>query len=198
MIRLVLACALISMVVFALLNAASVVLGRRQPPHPALAGFKTDCGRQPCWYGVRPGLSSVNEARLMLRERGLHPTRTGSVYLYYTGVAGCDFDLASSYPSDEISSIHVQKCSHLRLGDVLVTLGLPEGLHTASSRRFWILFAGGRVALQARDLPSWSAHAQVTDVWLIDSRLIIRHPWRGFVPRWRFCQLERRLPPGFC
>lgn len=198
MVRLALAFAFAGVVVFALSGAVAVALGKRQPSHPALAGFYEGCPRQPCWYGVHPGQSSVNEARRLLRARGLRPSRSGSVYLYYTAVGGCDFDVASSYPSDEISSIHIQKCSHLRLGDVLAVIGLPEGLHTASNRRFWILFAGGRVALQARDLPAWSAHAPVKDIWLINSRLVIRHPWRGFFPRWRYCQLERRLPPGFC
>lgn len=198
MFRLILALACVSVGAFALLGAAAVAVGRSQPIHPALAGLYDGCARQPCWYGVGPGLSSVNEARLKLRERGLQPSQSGSVYLYFTAVDGCDFDIASSYPSDEVSSIHLQKCSRLRLGDVLAAVGLPDGLHAASNRRFWILFAGGRIALLARDLPAWSAHAPVTDVWLIDSRLMLRHQWRGFLPRWRYCQLEPRLPKGFC
>lgn len=193
------------LIAFLVTNAAARTLGTMQPAHAALEGLVEDCqGKaQPCWYGIVPGTTGVQEARHILKNRGLRPVRAAPVYSYYarTTVAaagGCDVELFSAYPFKQVSSIRLQKCSHLALGDILAVVGIPNRLHSASARHLWMSFTGGQVALQAQQDPAWSIYAPIKDVWLVNVPLYAGKAARGFTSRARYCQMAVKPPKSSC
>jgi hypothetical protein len=58
--------------IFPVLSLAARVLGSTQPPNPALRGFTEGCEDkpQPCWYGIVPGVTTVEQAKSLFAEQG--------------------------------------------------------------------------------------------------------------------------------
>ncbi|MBI5666453.1 MAG: hypothetical protein HZC41_00475 [Chloroflexi bacterium] len=192
------------LIAFLVTNAAARALGTLQPTHPALEGMLDGCQSktQPCWYGIVPGKTDVQEARNILLSHRLRPVRSAPVYSYFarTTVAagGCDVELFSAYPFQKVSSVRLQKCSHLALGDILAVVGIPDALHTASARHLWMSFSGGQVALQAQQDPAWSIYAPIKDVWLINTSFFAGKTAHGFMSRARYCQMAVKPPKSSC
>src|SRR5262245_35743303 len=56
-------------ILFGGMNTLALVVGMQHPTHRALDGFTVGCaGRpQPCWYGIVPGLTTVEEAHQLVQ-----------------------------------------------------------------------------------------------------------------------------------
>jgi hypothetical protein len=94
------------------------------PPHPALIGFDVDCENQPdpCWFGIVPGVTPIEEGRERLRK-----------YVYNPGNLSGEPQAkilpecvvtTEPMPDNQVWGTLVLRCSNLKLGNVARHLGV--------------------------------------------------------------------------
>ncbi len=68
---------------FTLVSITLIALGSTQPIHPALRGFVEGCEGipQPCWYGIVPGVTMMEDARSILQNLGYEQSHENGLYL---------------------------------------------------------------------------------------------------------------------
>lgn len=118
-----------SLLVTILTVLVAPALGHLQPPNPALHGFIQNCDGQPqpCWYGIVPGVTTVNEAVQMLNYQSLgtiERRRPVWTLIYRNTNMNCSVQIR--HEQDVIHSITITGCLDVRLGDLVTTLGTPE------------------------------------------------------------------------
>lgn len=191
----------LSAAAFALLAGLTLgarALGAASAPNPALLGFRQGCEGQPqpCWRGIIPGMTDVKDATAILE--GLRYTRTQRGYELSDRVLPyrsqdeslrC-IDLYFGYRIIGISTV-VLHCMNLRVGDVMTVLGTPQARVSYGTLGEAWLYDRVVVRLGA----GWQRQpmAMIDHIRLLmDNAGYIRAaaPWHGFLPRWRYCQLE--------
>jgi hypothetical protein len=63
-------------------SIAAKAVGTLQPPNPALEGFTAGCEDKPflCWYGIVPGVTSVEEGHELLNLEFHNRSRSSNRY----------------------------------------------------------------------------------------------------------------------
>jgi hypothetical protein len=191
---------------FATLCLAARALGQAQPANPALTGFVQGCEGvpMPCWYGIVPEQTTVQEAADILRRAGFQLHYAGQhLEAKPTAASACEFDLPFDTGSEVIHLFNVRKCGLLQLGDLLTLLGAPNVAYScvyyAANREMPILnlqykgtYLFQRVTNTARfdTLALPDAYQKIDAVSFSGLVLNPGIKWRGFVAYWRFQQLE--------
>src|SRR5689334_13487986 len=72
-------------ILFIVCGFAMNSLGSTQPTPSAFRGFVEGCEGipQPCWYGILPGTTELNDALIMLQDRNFELHYSGSNYSEY-------------------------------------------------------------------------------------------------------------------
>lgn len=165
-----------------------------------MRGFIEGCEDkpQPCWYGIIPGETTLEDARNILEKLGytlednlplnglefpIPPDelcKTDMYYFPYGDKAG------------KISALLFYKCPNISYFDMLAVLGRPDAVVQVSPGVSLWYFQGN---LEIRD---WNLTKGTDTVGLFS--LFDHNPsvdtvhwealWYGFVPRWRYCQFE--------
>lgn len=185
-----------------MLCLCSKVLGGLQTPNPSLDGFDAGCNEaaRPCWQGIVPGVTTISAAREIVEALGYEPDNTSielsdRVFVYRSAALspGC-VDLYYVSGMGLLESV-VLRCMSLRVGDIVQHFGMPaqrwgildglEALHYP--HRFEVSFNYARSRLNAyRQVDSLYVRASQNN--LFNPPLAVK--WHGFVPVWRYCQLE--------
>lgn len=128
MIRLLLKSILIFTLTFTAFSLAARVLGSTQPPNPALEGFTVGCeGKpQPCWYGIMPGVTTVEEAKQMLIAKG-YPFLINGHFNNPMELGRCHVRIYSD--TNILQYAHITNCVN-KLGNVIAFLGWPTSITT--------------------------------------------------------------------
>ena len=188
------------------------VLGSTQPPNPALRGFTERCENkpQPCWYGIVPKVTTMKETQKWIEINGYSLNQSSDDILYFVRNLGANSPL---YPSctniwlqfaedkQTLASISLWGCESITLG-TLSPLGLPKKMMVLQSTDSYLILGDYFTAsIGLRELFSKSYDAKVFGLsighsakGLYESINQYGHLWHGFVPHWRFCQLE----PDYC
>jgi hypothetical protein len=181
------------------LTAGAITLGQTRPSHIALEGFHSGCdgAATPCWYGVVPGVTTAARSDHLTRQAA--PQISDTVPVNYMGalipdnlpgVCGVRIRIV-----DNITLLlDIDFCpeSAPRLGDIALLWGLPlppsVRVLTGNSP-----FASSGVARPygwvSPFAPVNSARLTAIDIPEIGRR------WHGFMPMWRYCQLEPAYSP---
>jgi hypothetical protein len=188
----------IFVLIFIALSLTARVLGTTQPPNPALRGFTEDCEDkpQPCWYGIVPGVTTVEEAKTILT---LHNYWERPDYLLYD--EGYEYVNISEAPScvtlvryvgDTIISGLTLGCLGIRLGDVISHWGTPRVLGYDERRNLVGLgYIDYAVSLHRSN---FQPHLWMYAMFLYT---LPKYPnsqpsggfrWQGFAPFWEYCQ----------
>jgi hypothetical protein len=177
------------------LSGSALALGRTRPDNPVLAGFSTGCTADAglCWNGIVPGVTTPEEAYRLLREVGVRsglgslPQRA-RIFSHYLTSPGLPFlcALEIQVRNRIVVAIGLQYCPEVKLkvGEVAAVLGFPDRMFTRPRSLTYGVRAEQHYAW-------WSVFDPVGSVHLAAPSNMRR--WRGFVPPWRYCQLE----PGF-
>ncbi len=183
--------------VFGVLTLTARAVGALQPPHPALAGFTEGCLNQPCWYGIVPGTTTAAEAIDRMAFAG-EPDVNRSIHSQdsYTLV----FSLSSTRPScrasleftrDVLVQARILLCGppDVHLGDLAVFLEREEKIVSLPPNDL----VYGRLSLHVVE---WAGpYSRISSVRLLAPDARFQHfPWRGFVSRSHYCQLEPSYP----
>lgn len=181
-----------------LATVAARSLGGTQPANPTFRGFVTDCidQPQPCWYGIKPGVTGIQDAGAVLEMMGYYADYKGielsdrmMPYRQADGAPGCA-DVYFGYQVVGVKTV-VMWCMTVRVGDLMAVLGVPDSrVDYGTLGEDWIY--GG---LTVRLLTRWT-QTPFTPIdhmrLVLDVAAYTRHakPWHGFLPRWKYCQLE--------
>jgi hypothetical protein len=165
-------------------NIAAKAVGSVQPPNAILRGFIENCEDkpQPCWFGIMPGVTTVNEAKLLLSQ--FSPN---------------ELDCTRFWQSEMIV-YQIRLCSPTRIGDLDYYFGNIHKLFLDPTFEVTfpsLLFQDGNIqALPRYDVYKYHEYRYSPfDPYffiLVNSvpPAIQIYNWHGFVPKWRYCQLE--------
>ena len=186
------------------LGLAAKVLGSLQEPNPTLAGFIEGCEDkpQPCWYGIVPGVTTVDEAQQLLLARGyqFEPrlARSALEMVYRNPqINRCTISLIWIYSTSTVDVLSIHYCKAVQLGDILAILGTPESvfLPEHSSSSICLYFESKRIILTSAS--GWLLQNHVDGINLVDSNTSFCTynssdllPWHGFVSSGRFSEIE--------
>jgi hypothetical protein len=187
--------------VFAILNLLMGLLGARQPPHPALAGLVACMGEdRPCWNGIIPGVTTIDETRQIMAFAGpgvtLFDDLTESYTLYYILPQPSPLCVALFQMDQKvIRRVQLQVCreADVEVGDLTATLGLPQQLVMIPPQNL----VYGYIAINAEGWRTpFQPHSQISFMNVLQPTYISQqlYAWHGFVPLWRYCQLEPGYP----
>ncbi len=173
-------------------------MGQTQPSHPVLDGFRVGCTDQtaPCWYGIRPGLTTEGDYRQRLVAQGYEVRAfiEEENDQEYTALraqhpsGGCTI-WAQILKRGIITAVQLAECPSLRLGDVLAAfrpISVDLDCQRSAVYRIRLRLANG-IIVEA--LPPFALESPVTLVMMSAETLRDDgRPWRGLAPRWVYCQ----------
>lgn len=181
---------------FAALIGLAMGLGTLRPIPPALMGFIEGCEDipQPCWYGIVPGVTSLDEARMLLFAYGEYPTSQDfyplipNTYTFASSTA-CSVTFATDRLNHRVGDLMLSNCQNVLLGDVTAVLGNPEGLGLDPyiGINYGPLFANQKIFVVGDGL--W-LEERVGAISLSPTSMPTFDPWRGFISIRRYCVFE--------
>jgi hypothetical protein len=191
---------LVMIVILTALNFVAVFIGARQPTRPALEGFYIECTNQPCWYGIVPAVTRLQEAADLLARHGWSVTRRDLldyVRLEADNAWGCTLLTGGSIGLTRnpiLESIPVANCDDLRLGDVMRQLGMPDRISSCDNLFNPVPQFDGQISVNLTDAKvsrNWlSPFDRVERIFITKgTQFPIALRWRGFAPSWRYQQL---------
>ena len=194
-----------SIIILALFLAGSVAvkaLGSLQPSNPTVRGFTEGCDDkpQPCWFGIVPGIADLSFSEHTIIQQGYHRIEGNSDYsVGFTGDQNNDFDkVILWHSSGVVDAVSLLSPTNMKLGDAIALLGKPSGVIsfldaknfvglTYPDQNFSMAIVRSNASLFEKAItgfflatPAFNSPSLLTS-------------WHGFVPKWRYCQLE----PGF-
>ena len=189
-----------SSVLVALFLAISIgakAVGALQPPNPALRGFVEGCENepQPCWYGIVPGKPIAEETLAFVgRYRVEFPSNPGAPLTFGTSDTDCNVGITLKDDGQQVEYFFVEGDCNLQLGDVLTALGHPDYLIQADLRfnRAPMLMYRDGMQIWPDSCCHLSVYSHVGQMFLTSFTVPASPPpkWHGFIPIWRYCQLE--------
>ena len=199
--------ALILITVLIPVSIVAKAFGTLQPPSPALRGFIEGCEEQPqpCWYGIVPGITTLEQARTRIISLGymLSQQTQDAAYYYKDDPADCPRVILSYTGSrDPAFSIHLYQCNQLSIGDSAQLgrfkhiLKTSPGDYNISVDDFYTITIHPCNGYTLRCTVDFSPDINITTVHFSNpSRLNATANksgvrWHGFLAHWRFCQLE--------
>lgn len=148
----------------------------------------------PCWRGVLPGAVFIANANNILLSQGYTPQNSIDNrirMIYQAPDETCTARL--DHQDARVTEIRLSECNDLRLGDVMATLGPPDGF--APGAQTFVFASGSAVVRTDGDGCSGrlSLLLPVRSISLTPPGSTLRAdtPWRGFMPAWAY----RRLLP---
>jgi hypothetical protein len=196
----------ISVYLVAILLTGSIAaksIGSLQPINPALKGFVEGCEDkpQPCWYGIVPGNTMTKEAEIILTdlEYIADVAETRTIY-----VRNEDFtpslvyiDQSRRYPSGIVAGIIIELKERVQFADIMLMFGSPSHL-VMGYGSMAVSFQDELVYAHSLKYPATSRpnpFMTVTSVTLSAFSLTpMLETWHGFIPLWRYCQIEPSFP----
>lgn len=186
---------------FAVLNLLAGLLGTLRPPHPALAGFMACTDEsQPCWNGIIPGVTTIEQTRQIMAFAGpgvtLFDDLTESYTLYFILPQPSPICVALFQMDQQVvGRVQLQVCrdADVQVGDLTGTLGLPQELVMIPPQNL----VYGHIAVNAEGWRTpFQPDSQISFMNVLRPNQISQnlYRWHGFVPLWRYCQLEPDYP----
>jgi hypothetical protein len=192
----------ILIILFLAVSIVAKSFGGLQPPNPALRGFIEGCEDkpQPCWYGIVPGETTVEEAHILtelgcITNEASFDSRLG-FYLRYVCSANSpvyqiDVGQPTDFSSTTITSVTVW-ITKVEVGDLVGYFGMPKQFDVD-----FFLYAG-IVLLYGQNIYGYvdeltknvTLKSEVSNYSIGTVNNNIPSVWRGFIPMWRYCQLE--------
>jgi hypothetical protein len=182
------------------LNLVAGFIGAQQPARQALDGFRVECVEQPCWYGIIPAVTRLQEAADLLSRHGWSVTRRDLldyVRLEADNAWGCTLLTGGSIGLTRnpiLESIPVANCDDLRLGDLMRQLGMPDRISSCDNLFNPVPQFDGQISVNLIDAKlsrNWlSPFDRVERIFITQGTAFpIALRWRGFAPLWRYQQL---------
>jgi hypothetical protein len=181
MLRFYLCLSVIFILMFTLCGVALSAFGATQPINPALRGFVEGCEGipQPCWYGIMPGVTTVQEADTTLQNRDFQRDPTLRYTTTYTSSReSCSFQVDVAFNDVNVDYLHIFLCSGLQVGDVLAALdGKPDTIWGNCLGE--VMLTQGSVSVYSTDISIYSS-TRVIVIYPQNYNNVLGVPWHGF------------------
>jgi hypothetical protein len=186
----------------ALFNVLALSVGGLKPAHAALDGFVETCADkpQPCWNGIVPGVTTIDETRRIMAYAGsgvtLFNDLTEEYMLYFILTPPSPICVAQFLLDREvIARVQLQVCreADMTIGDLTGTFGLPRQVVMIPPQNL----VYGEIAVNTEGwLMPLLPYSQISFINLLRPSSVRQRffDWHGFVPAWRYCQLEPDYP----
>lgn len=181
-------------ILFMLLTALTSVVGAHQTGTGLLSGLVEHCAEteRSCWYGIVPGATSLQESDRFMQMAGYEvqfPRGYASLYTRANCADLCTAIVDVGF-NQMVTWLEVRdNAGSVRLGDLLATIGTPDGVIVAQSGSLRWCYRACRITINApRDANPFTLVDSLFFRMASDGGLL--KPWRGFIPFWRRCQLE--------
>lgn len=182
----------LSMIVLLMVMSFVVrILGSIQPPNPALQGFTDGCEShpQPCWYGIVPGISSLEEAKTDLQKAGYFINSISTLQLTSTR-SNSDCQKTVIIFDSRVKQIDIIVCETVVLGDFVRQFDQPEYI-MLDPLSIW--YRGEIQLIFGRNVRSSDALSYYTPL-----QEIILFPPKSSVPQLRQPWLDVLLQRKYC
>jgi hypothetical protein len=173
---------------------AARMFGERQSISPAMRGFKDGCqdAVEVCWYGITINQTPIIEAMNKLQGRSYFFVSSSTKQSTQKDnnidlPCGADF----IYEDATVNGLVIQ-CQDLRLGDWINHFGMPN----AVGQYHDVLYYTGKTKMRLQIEGALTPQAPIVKFILYVPRAFneYEYEWRGFAPRWRYCQLNTFNP----
>jgi hypothetical protein len=188
------------------LSLTARAFGSTQRPNLTLLGFTESCEDvpQPCWHGIVPGVSEWDVANEMIQRLGYEIAEekfipgNQSVVIYRSATSlTCRtvqiFRNRETYNQYRlIETVELRQCEDLYLADFadwFVDRQAIE-LHDNTTSLTMRSMEDGLTITFANALRPFTVVDTLVLNPLMSPQPTLAYKWRGFVPFWRYCQLE--------
>ncbi|MEZ4670297.1 MAG: hypothetical protein R3E39_20515 [Anaerolineae bacterium] len=176
-------------VIFSGASLTARALGGSQPPGSELVGFTSGCEGlpQPCWYGVVPGITTVDEANRLWAIQGYTESADGLGTLIYWKTGNLCSRLWVGRSDNIVMRIGMPLCNDIRLG--YVAMQFDNAFHIVTQSGVTLL--EGQVALAmgagTSQCIDFNPFGRVAQIWMsAESEVRNSRPnlplWRGYQP----------------
>lgn len=211
MARLLFAFSFPCVIVLTVSSFAFRALAYQQALPPFLIGFDVGCQMldDPCWQGIVPGVTTLEETRQQLEEAGYQAGIENASLRYYYFYSkklkpGC-VKVGYAEGRTVLSYLRLYCMEGVRVGDVSSSLGIPQSVVYRYSiygdAEFLTYNTSGRLSgLTIVVGAGWASpfntisSLELFEVDRFDRLVTEASPWMGFLPMWRFCQLRPSYP----
>lgn len=195
---------------FLILSIAARALGSTQPPNPALRGFTEGCEHtsRPCWYGILLGTTKLSDALPTLNRYRTDWYADRVILEDDLNQLGCDIYIFFALDSNQsrnadsiINYMEFRDCISNRIGDVILAMRGVKGVLIGAGGGLFLLMENYASIQTGVFDPGWKTpHANFNMILMsaeIPNSLAYYKAWDGFIPQWRYCQLEQ-VPDNYC
>lgn len=202
--------AIFLILIFTGLMTVMISIARLQAPHRLLASFKLGCQGKPspCWDGIVPGLTNIEEARRILQKAGYQIgtiNDTSGYDYFYSGqlVPGC-IKIGYSPDTHTLNYLRLYCIQTVSVGDVIADLGSPKNIIYIPSPHGdteFLTYASDS-SLSGLTLSTGTGWGSPLDP-LVSFEIFEAHPsqpatvpssWHGFIELAQYCQMEPDFP----
>lgn len=131
MLRILAKLTLLAVLFFTSLFLVARTLGSTQPSNPALAGFSEGCEGESrlCWYGIVPGVTTVQQANSIMKARNYTIEADGAfegpeIFTSSDPAKACRFNLY--FHDTSIEQVAILTCGKVHLGELTPVFGVPR------------------------------------------------------------------------
>ncbi len=168
--------------------------GEQKTINPAMRGFNDGCQAsiEVCWYGITINQTPITEAMNKLQGRSYFFVSASTKQPVQTRDSDdlpCSADFI--YENVTVNGLVIQ-CRGLKLGDWINHFGMPN----AVGQYHDVLYYTGKTKMRLQIRGALNPQAPIVEFILYIPRAFSEYgyDWRGFAPRWRYCQLNTFNP----
>lgn len=192
----------ILLTLFLTIAIAAKAVGSLQPINPAMRGFIEGCEDkpQPCWYGIVLNSTTIENAHVLtelncVSNQGTFDSRLGFVLHYACNINSPIYQIDIGQPLD-LSSSKIPSVTawvtNVTVGDFVNYFGEPKQVDVDFFLYGGVFLDFGQNIYGYVDEPLGNVDlkSEVSNysVGMVSSNVTL--DWRGFIPMWRYCQLE--------
>jgi hypothetical protein len=193
--RLLFRFALIIIFLLTLISLVTRTLGSTQPSNPLMSGFTKGCESQPqpCWYGIVPGVTTMEEVRDRLLSNGYAVDSISELQLNATKGTAADCQSLSVIFDSHVRQINIAPCQSVVLGDFAKQFGRQE-YSVLDPLSIWyqgVIQIVFRRKVSSRDKISYHTPLQALVLFPnLDTLPQRRGPRLDFLIQQKYCQLQ--------
>ena len=101
-------------------------LGSTNPPNPSLQGFIEGCENQPCWHGIIPGVTTIDDAKAKLLSSGYSLNSISPLQINAIKLTDSNCQTAAILFNAHVKQINISLCERVALGDFVRQFNQPE------------------------------------------------------------------------
>lgn len=178
--------------VLALSVLATRVVGERFYRPPMLLAGLGSCAT-PCWNGIVLGESSLTDASAVLNARGFSAVGSTDQNDLTFRLGGRDCWATATFFGNHVTTLRFSGCEVIAVGDLMLALGAPSSLIATGGVGDWLRWQDNLIEAGITGTASIRLPIDSLGLDAPSGSLPSGTPWHGFVPFWRYCQLEQVL-----